>query len=1031
MRRLAALAFAFAVGVARALAPGEAWTVLDTFDDLAGWSVEATEGVKARLVAESGVESGSMCLAFDFGKVSGYALVRKRIALDFPENFELAFDVRGEAPANALHVRFADASGENVWWRPLPEFRPPVAWTPVHVKKRHVAFAWGPAKDRVLAHTATVEFAIAREQGGAGRVCFDRLAWRSLPAVAPAPPGPVASASSSAPGSAASLATDGAAATGWRSAAAGEQDFTLDLGVVREFGGLALRWLPGSQARRYEVELSEDGERWTTVRRVDAGGAGEHSLRLPESEARYVRLHLHETAGDRYGLAEIALRDLASGATPNAFFQALAREAPRGRYPRGFSGEQSYWTVLGIDGGPVQALLSEDGALEARPGEAAIEPLLLADGRVVTWADAEISHSLAEGDLPIPTVAWRAAGLALRVTAFGAGTPSRAQVVARYDVENLESRPRDVVLVLAARPFQVNPPTQFLNLAGGVASLASIAWTNGAWAFDGEARAWTSPAPDAAIAAAFDAGNLPDLLASGGPLPASVADPVGLASGGLRFTVRLPARGRKTVALVMPLAGAPTPPGADAASWLDEQQRTVAASWREKLGRVQLTVPPEAQPLARTLRTALAHVLIERRGPALQPGTRAYARSWIRDGALTSEALLRMGHAPAVRAFADWFAPHQFPSGKVPCCADARGADPVPENDSHGEWIRLVHEYFRYTHDREWLRGKWPGVVRAVEYMETLRREGRGMEGAGPLGYAGLMPPSISHEGYSDRPAWSYWDDAWALAGYRSAADLASTLGDAPHARQFAGERDGFARDLAASVRASQARHGIEFIPGSADRGDFDATSTTVLLDPGGALDLLPRAAFDATFERYWSEFTARRDGARAWEDYTPYEIRNVGAFVRLGWRDRAQELLAYFMRDRRPPAWNQWAEVVGREPRKPRFIGDMPHGWVASDFIRSALDLFAYERAADRAIVLAAGIPDAWLGGTGVAIEGLRTPWGPLSYALRREGNAIVLAVPAGCAMPPGGLVLPGAWTGAGERRITSVPARVELRRY
>ena len=83
-----------------------------------------------------------------------------------------------------------------------------------------------------------------------------------------------------------------------------------------------------------------------------------------------------------------------------------------------------------------------------------------------------------------------------------------------------------------------------------------------------------------------------------------------------------------------------------------------------------------------------------------------------------------------------------------------------------------------------------------------------------------------------------------------------------------------------------------------------------------------------------------------------------MGTFVRLGWRQRAQELLDFFFADRRPPGWNQWAEVVGREPRQPRFVGDMPHGWVASDFIRSALDLFAYEREADNALVLAAGLP-------------------------------------------------------------------------
>src|SRR5207245_8821854 len=114
----------------------------------------------------------------------------------------------------------------------------------------------------------------------------------------------------------------------------------------------------------------------------------------------------------------------------------------------------------------------------------------------------------------------------------------------------------------------------------------------------------------------------------------------------------------------------------------------------------------------------------------------------------------------------------------------------------------------------------------------------------------------------------------------------------------------------------------------------------------------------ESRLERHWRQAEERRLGGRAWDDYTPYELRAVGTFVRLGWRERALKLMRFFPAGRRPAGWNQWAEVVGSEARKPRFVGDMPHAWIASDFIRSALDLFAYERESDRTLVLAAGIP-------------------------------------------------------------------------
>ena len=62
-----------------------------------------------------------------------------------------------------------------------------------------------------------------------------------------------------------------------------------------------------------------------------------------------------------------------------------------------------------------------------------------------------------------------------------------------------------------------------------------------------------------------------------------------------------------------------------------------------------------------------------------------------------------------------------FDNGKVPCCVDARGADPVPENDSHGEFVFLAAETYRYTGDEALLRQVWPQVQKAVAYMDELR----------------------------------------------------------------------------------------------------------------------------------------------------------------------------------------------------------------------------------------------------------------------------------------------------------------------
>jgi hypothetical protein len=204
-------------------------------------------------------------------------------------------------------------------------------------------------------------------------------------------------------------------------------------------------------------------------------------------------------------------------------------------------------------------------------------------------------------------------------------------------------------------------------------------------------------------------------------------------------------------------------------------------------------------------------------------------------------------------------------------------------------------------------------------------------------------------------------------------------------------------------------------LPGAADRGDVDPTSSTIALSPGGLLGSLPDALVRNTFERYWRDFSERSSGAKAWDAYTPYEWRTVGSLVRLGQRERALQAMAFFYRDRRPAGWNQWAEVVLRDVREPRFLGDMPHGWVASDQIRSVLDLLAYEDEGERSMVLAAGVPMAWFDGPGLTLSELRTPYGRLSWSGRavtaRGRRFVEIDLRALRTQPPGGVVLRGPW--------------------
>ena len=1011
MKRVLLAAFVV-MAVAMSAAARAQERVLDDFENLAAWTISATDDVKASLHSAEGVQGKALCIAFDFGQVTGYVSAKRELPIDYPARYEFTLAVRGDAPPNALQFKLVDASGENVWWGQRPEFRFPSEWQALKFRQRQIEFAWGPAADRTLRRSASIELVIASGSGsGRGTACFDRLALRELP-VEQAPTGPAARATAGTLG--------------------------VDYGQTREFGVLVLRWRAGAAASRYDIEVSDDGARWRRVRHVERARGDVHAHWLPESEARFVRIvpgELSAKPGAKPGakpiaLAEIELRD---AATANAFFAQLASGAPRGRYPRAYVGQQSYWTVLGVDGARTASLLSEDGVIEPVPGAGALEPFLVADGKLLSWADARITQTLRDGDLPMPSVHWtvRAPGgnLGLDISPFGHGTPEAAQALARYSVRNLSKRSRRVTLALAWRPFQANPPTQFLAHPGGASTIGEIGWDGRALAVNGVTRLRPLVAPNGVRLEPLAAGPVTDWLREPATATAvsRIVDGAGFASGVLRYKLHLRPGERREIAVALPVSGVPAVPPM---SGIAREEARVAAQWRERLDRVRISGPGEVNAVARTLRTALGHILVNRSGPALQPGARAYARSWIRDGALTSSALLRLGHENVARDFLLWFAPFQFRNGKVPCCATLRGADPVPENDSDGEFAFAVADLWNHTHDEASARVLWPRVRAAVEHMESLRASERTDANRTPQrsAYFGLMPPSISHEGYSDKPAYSYWDDFWAAIGYRSAVELAQGLGLADEAKRIAVLRDEFLADLLASIDASIRFHQLDVLPGAADRGDVDPTSSTIALSPGGLLGSLPDALVRNTFERYWRDFIARRDSGRPWDAYTPYEWRTVGSLVRLGQRERALQAMAFFYRDRRPAGWNQWAEVVLRSAREPRFLGDMPHGWVASDQIRSVLDLFAYEHEGEHALVLAAGVPMAWLGGPGLALKDLRTPFGRLSWTAHARTAAgrpvIEFDLQPLRVQPPGGIVLRGPWPQASRVWIDGVPA-------
>ncbi len=973
--------------------------------DLTKATVATSEGVSAELSVETCVGSDStQTLRVDYEfKGGGFFSLVLPVTLTLPANYLLSLCLRGDPSKNTVQVKLLDAARENVWWverRQLEIGKKPQV---LLNKKRHFSFAWGKTREP-LAQVAYVEVTVQAVAGSSRHgsfylsgLSFDELA----PAVAPPPP--VVRASSGQNGS--PVVEDGEQLVPWSSGRAQRQWLLLDLQGVREFGGLVIDWDERRFARQYSLQIKTGGGRWQTIDTVSTGRGGRQYHWLPETETTAIRIVMtrpHSTEG--YLITRVEIKPLEFASSKNDFWLSIAPDFAPGHLPGYLRGRATYWTTVGVSGAANECLLSEEGVLEMGRHGPSLEPFIWSASQctLLTWHDGEHSQSLTGGYLPLPVVTRRhaQAGLQLTIEAFAAGQPARSTAYARYRVVNCGKSRHQGSLCLAVRPFQVNPPWQSLRPCGH-APIEQLARTAGGVAVNGHTLCVPLQRETEFLATCLSRGDVSEILSSGrhSGNASQVQDRQGCASGALIYSFDLAPGEAVTCEVAVPLSEQ-SPVAIDTAGSAELRGETVR-SWEEKLSRIQLSCGGEATEdlleIIDTIKAQVAYILINRQGPAIEPGKRNYLRTWIRDSALICEALMQLGYFEEVREFILWFAPYIFENGKVPCCVDERGADPTPENDSHGEFIHLVNRYFRYTGDESLLRQVFPTIARVVDYINQLRRstQNREFRLSDKKHLFGLLPPTISHEGYGT-PAYSYFDDIFALVGLEAASSLALELKEATLAQKWAQDAAALRHDLETSVqrvlvnRDVEDTDALEFIPGSADLDDFDPTSITIWLELTNLIARFPRA-LPATFERYWRFFLERQQSF--WSDYTPYELRNVGAFVRLNQVDRAHSALRFFMAHRRPQSWRHWAEVVTGDPRFGRYIGDMPHTWVGSDFLRSALALFCYERTDQPGLIIGRGLTPEWLT-AGVNLSGLWTAHGRLSITARQDDDKVVYAL-------------------------------------
>ena len=197
-------------------------------------------------------------------------------------------------------------------------------------------------------------------------------------------------ASSEDGGNTADKAIDGNGTTRWQAQSADNEYIQVDLGSVSTVNTVKITW-EAAYAEKYEIQVSTDGETWTTAA-VESGKAGEITSSFAAVKARYVRMQGIKR-GTQYGYSIYEME----------IYGALKAAAPVVSPVSGvYSDSQTVTMSTTVKGAEIKYTL--DGTTPTEDSATYVEPLTVSKSTIikaVTYRKGMILSDVVESDIII------------------------------------------------------------------------------------------------------------------------------------------------------------------------------------------------------------------------------------------------------------------------------------------------------------------------------------------------------------------------------------------------------------------------------------------------------------------------------------------------------------------------------------------------------------------------------------------------------------------------------------------------------
>lgn len=188
----------------------------------------------------------------------------------------------------------------------------------------------------------------------------------------------------------AELAVDGDGSTRWQAQSADDEYLQVDLGSVQAVNTVKITW-ETAYAEKYQIQVSVDGENWTTVA-TESGQVGEITSSFAAVKAQYVRMR-GVKRGTRYGYSIYEME----------VYGALKANAPTVSPVSGkYTGEQTITMSTAVKGAEVKYTL--DGSTPTEDSATYVEPIKVNKSTIVkavTYRKGMILSDVTESDIII------------------------------------------------------------------------------------------------------------------------------------------------------------------------------------------------------------------------------------------------------------------------------------------------------------------------------------------------------------------------------------------------------------------------------------------------------------------------------------------------------------------------------------------------------------------------------------------------------------------------------------------------------